>query len=64
MKLLSGVREDEEVLKYYFRMIDVEAYNFVQDKLKCSIICHLANTLLNKPEMATDDVRNAIMGSY
>ena len=64
MKLLSSVREDEEVLEHYFRMIDLEAHKFVQDKFKWRIICHLANALLNQPEMAADEVRNTIMGGY
>jgi len=64
MKLLSGVREDEEVLEHYVKMINLEARNFVQDKFKWKIICHLANALLNQPEMAADEVRNAIMGGY
>jgi len=63
-KLLSDVRGDEEVLEHYFRMINVEARNFVQDRFKWSIICHLANALLNQPEMAADEVKNAIMGGY
>ena len=36
-------------------------YNFVQDKLKWRITCHLENTLLNQPEMATDEVRHVII---
>ena len=64
MKLLSSVRGDEDVLEHYFRMIDLEAHNFVQDRFNWRIICHLANALLNQPEMAADEVRNAIMGGY
>ena len=64
MKLLSGVREDKEVLEHYFRMIDLEAHKFVQDKFKWRLICHLANALLNQPEMAAGEVKNAIMGGY
>ena len=45
-------------------MMDLEAHNFVQDKFKWRIICHLANALLNQPEMAADEVKNAIMGGY
>ena len=64
MKLLSDVRDDEEVLEYYFKVINVEARNFVQDRFNWGIICQLANALLNQPEMAADEVKNAIMDGY
>ena len=60
MKLLSYVRKDEEVLEHYFRMIDLEARTFVEDKDKWGLICHLANVFLNQPIMAGDEVRYQI----
>ena len=64
VKLLSYVRGDNEILDHYYKMMDLEARNFVRDKLKWAIIHHLAGVLLDQPEMTGDEVRQAIIEGY
>ena len=64
VKLLSYVRADNEILDHYYKMMDLEARNFVQDKFKWSIIHHLAGVLLDQPELTGEEVRQAIIEGY
>lgn len=62
VKLLSKVKNDEEILGYYFKMIDLEARNFVQDKSKWSEIHRLSLVLLDRGKMTSEEVRKTIVG--
>ena len=61
---LGRVRNDNESLELYFKRIDLEARDFVQDKFKWGVICHLAGIVLKQREMTGDQVRKAIMSGY
>jgi len=61
---LGRVRNDNEALELYFKRIDLEARDFVQDKFKWGVICHLAGIVLKQREMTGDQVRKAIMSGY
>ena len=62
VKLLSKIKKDEEILGYYFKMIDLEARNFVQDKTKWSEIQRLALVLLDRGNITSEEVSKTIMG--
>jgi len=62
VKLLSKVKKDEEILGYYFKMVDLEARNFVQVKSNWSEIHRLALVLLDRGNITSEEVRKTIMG--
>ena len=61
---LGRVRKDNELPELYLKRVDFEARNFVRDKSKWGVICHVAGVLLNQLEMTGDEVRKAITGCY
>ena len=64
IKFLSHVRNDQEVLEHYFKVIDIEARNFVQDRFKWSVIHHLALVLLDQGIMTGDNIRDSIISGF
>jgi len=63
LSFLGRVREGES-LSLYYKMIDLDARNFVQNDRIWGVICNLANALLNQPEMSGDEVHSAILESF
>ena len=61
---LGRVRKDNESPELYLKRVDFEARNFVRDKSKWGVICHIAGVLLNQLEMTGDEVRKAITGRH
>ena len=63
LSFLGRVREGES-LSLYYKLIDLDARNFVQNDRIWGVICNLANALLNQPEMSGDEVHSAILESF
>ena len=63
MSFLGRVREGES-LSLYYKLIDLDARNFIQNDRFWGAICNLANSLLNQPEMFGKEVHLAILESF
>ena len=63
MMLLARIR-DGESLSLYYKMIDVDARDFIQNDRFWGPTCNLANALLNQPEMTGDEMHLAILDSF
>ena len=63
MTLLARIR-DGESLSLYYKMIDVDARDFIQNDRFWGPTCNLDNALLNQPEMSGNEVHSAIVESF